>query len=63
MDIAGLRVGHAPFLAPGGRGTVRLTRLGPARWWHVRPGRLVTPYQGRSAAGTAVIPEVHSQHG
>ncbi|MFH9619018.1 hypothetical protein [Streptomyces pratensis] len=55
LDIARLWVEAAPLLEPGGRALVRLAPLGPERWRHVRPGRVITMYEDRSVAGTAVV--------
>lgn len=59
VDIAALWVEEMPCLEAGGRATVRLVPLTPARWAHVEPGRRITMHEDRSVAGTAVVLEVH----
>ncbi|WP_405634393.1 hypothetical protein OG543_02980 [Streptomyces sp. NBC_01178] len=58
LDIARLWVEFTPLLEPGGRAPVRLAPLDPARWRRLRPGRVITLYEDRTAAGTAVVLEV-----
>ncbi|MEU5208907.1 hypothetical protein [Streptomyces sp. NPDC020742] len=60
LHIAGLWVEGIPFLAPGGRATVRLAPFdssGSSPWWHLRPGQVITMHEDRSVAGTAVVLE------
>ncbi|MEV6682471.1 hypothetical protein AB0N09_37265 [Streptomyces erythrochromogenes] len=58
LDIARLWVEFMPSLEPGGRASVRLAPLDPARWRHLRPGLVITMHEARSVAGTAVVLEV-----
>ncbi|MER7740292.1 hypothetical protein ABTX34_18560 [Streptomyces sp. NPDC096538] len=58
LHIAMLRVEGMPFLAPGGRASVRLAPLDPRRWQHLGPGDVITMHEDRSVAGTATILEV-----
>lgn len=60
LDIARLWVEFAPFLEPGGRASVRLAPLTPARWRHVWPGQVITMHEDRAVAGTAVVLETRS---
>ncbi|MFJ3659318.1 hypothetical protein ACIPPM_02485 [Streptomyces sp. NPDC090119] len=59
LDIARLWVESIPFLAPGGRSSVRLAPLDPPQWQHLRPGQVITMHEDRSIAGTAVILDIH----
>lgn len=59
LNVARLWVEFSPSLEPGGRAPVRLAPLDPARWRHVRPGQVITMDEGRGAAGTAVLLDVH----
>ncbi|MFM9370592.1 hypothetical protein [Streptomyces sp. Da 82-17] len=58
LDIAALWIENVPSLPPGGRATVRLAPLAPARWRHLRPGQEITLYETREAGGTAVLLDV-----
>ncbi|MFD6276331.1 hypothetical protein ACFWFI_12275 [Streptomyces sp. NPDC060209] len=55
LDIARLWVELTPFLGPGGQPVVRLAPLDPPRWQHLKPGRVITMYEDRTVAGTAVV--------
>ncbi|MFE4828187.1 hypothetical protein [Streptomyces sp. NPDC056672] len=57
LDIARLWVEFTPFLEPGGQASVRLAPLDASRWQHLRPGQVITMYENRSVAGTAVVLE------
>ncbi|MFG3043750.1 hypothetical protein ACGFZR_02335 [Streptomyces sp. NPDC048241] len=59
LNIARLWVESIPFLAPGGRSSVRLAPLDPPQWQHLGPGQVITMHEDRSIAGTAVILDVH----
>ncbi|HET6856998.1 MAG TPA: hypothetical protein VFH94_07880 [Streptomyces sp.] len=63
LDIARLWVELTPSPAPGGRASVRLAPLDPSQWQHLQPHQLITMYEDRSVAGTAVVLEVHRPHG
>ncbi|MFD9409750.1 hypothetical protein ACFWBN_22415 [Streptomyces sp. NPDC059989] len=55
LDIARLWVELTPFLEPGGRASVRLAPLDASQWRHLQVGQVITMYEDRSVAGTAVI--------
>ncbi|MEW2396885.1 hypothetical protein [Streptomyces sp. NPDC046862] len=59
LNVAALWVEFTPFLEPGGRASVRLAPLAPARWQHLQPGQMIIMHEDRSVAGTAVVLEVH----
>ncbi|MET9653386.1 hypothetical protein ABZZ44_24390 [Streptomyces sp. NPDC006460] len=59
VSIAALWVENTPTLEPGGRATVRLVPLTPSHWTHIRPDQRIIMHENRSAAGTAVVLEVH----
>ncbi|MFF4895896.1 hypothetical protein [Streptomyces sp. NPDC001068] len=58
LNIAGIWVEFMPFLAPGGRSSVRLAPLDPSRWQHLEPGQVITMHEDRTVAGTAVVLEI-----
>ncbi|MEW1721636.1 hypothetical protein [Streptomyces sp. NPDC093109] len=58
LNIARLWVEFTHFLEPGGRAPVRLAPLDPSHWQHLQPGQVITMYEDRSVAGTAVVLEV-----
>jgi hypothetical protein len=55
LDIARLWVEFMPLLEPGGRAPIRLAPLDASRWRRLRTGQVITMYEDRSVAGTAVI--------
>ncbi|MFK8849083.1 hypothetical protein [Streptomyces sp. Ac-502] len=63
VSIADLWVEGMPFLEPGERATVRLVPFSPSHWEHVVAGQRITMHEDRSAAGTAVVLEVHPPDG
>ncbi|MFF2080166.1 hypothetical protein ACFVXG_36075 [Kitasatospora sp. NPDC058162] len=60
LDIAVVWVEGAEWLGPGQRAVVRLAPLDPARWRHLRPGRVIALYEGALATATAVVLEVRA---
>ncbi|MFD8421075.1 hypothetical protein [Streptomyces sp. NPDC059466] len=58
LCVARLWVEFAPSMEPGGRATVRLAPLSPSNWQRLRPGQVITMYEDRTAAGTAVVLDV-----
>ncbi|WP_327380309.1 hypothetical protein OG279_33090 [Streptomyces sp. NBC_01201] len=63
LDIARLWVESTPVLEPGGRAVVRLAPLNPPRWRHLGPGQVITMYEDRDAAGSAVVLEARRPAG
>jgi hypothetical protein len=58
LRVARLWIEHAPELAPGSAGFVRLAPLAPLDWLGLRPGRPVTMHEGTPAVGSGTIIEV-----
>jgi hypothetical protein len=57
LRVAVIWVEHAPEIAPGGHGTVRLLPLSPRDWRHLGPGDVITMHERRPVAGIATIIE------
>ncbi|WP_103890082.1 hypothetical protein [Actinacidiphila yanglinensis] len=58
LHIAALWVEFMPVVEPGGRATVRLAPLSPAKWQQLQPGQVITMHEDRTVAGTAVLLEI-----
>lgn len=58
LHIAALWAEFMPVMEPGGRATVRLAPLSPAKWHQLQPGQVITMHEDRTVAGTAVLLEI-----
>lgn len=58
LRVARMWVEHAPELAPGATGSIRLAPLVPADWRGLQPGQAITMHEGIPVVGTGVIVEV-----
>jgi len=60
LRIARIWVEHAPELAPGDTGSIRLAPLVPPDWRGLEPGQPITMHEGMPVVGTATILEANT---
>lgn len=58
LRVARMWVEHAPELAPGATGSIRLAPLVPPDWRGLQPGQAITMHEGMPIMGTGIIVEV-----